>query len=66
MSDYYSSLENVEDCNKYREGGYHPVKLGECYSSTDATYKIIHKLGHGSYSTVWLGSVLDDKQQPLK
>ncbi|KAL4940078.1 hypothetical protein BDV06DRAFT_213778 [Aspergillus oleicola] len=41
--------EWVED---YRPGGYHPVVLGDVFN--DGQYKIIRKLGEGSYSTVWL------------
>ncbi|KAL4742392.1 kinase-like domain-containing protein [Aspergillus similis] len=41
--------EWVED---YRPGGYHPVILGNVFN--DGQYKVIRKLGEGSYSTVWL------------
>lgn len=40
--------EWVED---YRPGGYHPVVLGDVFNNR---YKVIRKLGEGSYSTVWL------------
>ncbi|KAJ5696832.1 hypothetical protein N7536_007244 [Penicillium majusculum] len=40
--------EWVED---YRPGGYHPVVLGDVFNNQ---YKVIRKLGEGSYSTVWL------------
>lgn len=40
--------EWVED---YRPGGYHPVVLGDVF---ERQYKVIRKLGEGSYSTVWL------------
>ncbi|KGO78238.1 hypothetical protein PITC_036060 [Penicillium italicum] len=40
--------EWVED---YRPGGYHPVVLGDVFNHQ---YKVIRKLGEGSYSTVWL------------
>ncbi|KAH7381550.1 kinase-like domain-containing protein [Pyrenochaeta sp. MPI-SDFR-AT-0127] len=36
----------------YRPGGFHPVNLGDTFC--DSKYKIIRKLGEGSYSTVWL------------
>ncbi|KFA75783.1 hypothetical protein S40288_09664 [Stachybotrys chartarum IBT 40288] len=36
----------------YRPGGYHPVQLGDTFK--DGQYKVIRKLGEGSYSTVWL------------
>ncbi len=41
--------EWIED---YRPGGYHPVHLGDVFH--DGQYKVIRKLGEGSYSTVWL------------
>ncbi|KAH1432041.1 hypothetical protein KXX32_002647 [Aspergillus fumigatus] len=41
--------EWVED---YRPGGYHPVVLGDVFN--DGQFKVIRKLGEGSYSTVWL------------
>jgi serine/threonine-protein kinase SRPK3 len=46
---------NVEDLLRYKIGGYHPVILGDVIRSpTDASYRILHKLGHGTFSTVWL------------
>ncbi|KAM0425740.1 hypothetical protein ACHAPT_008988 [Fusarium lateritium] len=44
-----SPCEWVKD---YRPGGYHPVHLGDAYNN--GQYKVIRKLGEGSYSTVWL------------
>ncbi|KAL7621084.1 hypothetical protein AAE478_008396 [Parahypoxylon ruwenzoriense] len=44
-----SPCEWVED---YRPGGYHPVLLGDVFNN--GQYKVIRKLGEGSYSTVWL------------
>ena len=43
------ACEWVED---YRPGGYHPVHLGDAFHN--GQYKVIRKLGDGSYSTVWL------------
>ena len=42
--------EWVED---YRPGGLHPIHLGDTLDGD--RYKIIRKLGYGSFSTVWLG-----------
>ncbi|KND91013.1 Serine/threonine-protein kinase SRPK, partial [Tolypocladium ophioglossoides CBS 100239] len=36
----------------YHPGGYHPVLLGDVFNS--GQYKVIRKLGEGSYATVWL------------
>lgn len=48
---YPAQIEDVEDLENYYEGGYHPVLLGQLYNEQ---YKIIHKLGSGGFSTVWL------------
>ncbi|KAF2795052.1 kinase-like protein [Melanomma pulvis-pyrius CBS 109.77] len=45
-------VEYSEDLEDYVQGGFHPVHLGEVYH--DGRYKIIHKLGAGGFSTVWL------------
>ncbi|KAK4108683.1 putative serine protein kinase [Canariomyces notabilis] len=49
LKDITSPCEWVED---YHPGGYHPVHLGDVFN--DGQYKVIRKLGEGSYSTVWL------------
>ncbi|KAE8368145.1 kinase-like domain-containing protein [Aspergillus caelatus] len=35
----------------YEPGGYHPVKIGDYFHNR---YRVVHKLGHGTYSTIWL------------
>ncbi|CAK7275520.1 hypothetical protein SEPCBS57363_006732, partial [Sporothrix epigloea] len=47
-------LESFEDTQKYAPGGYHPVDIGDVISSGEREYEVIHKLGHGGFSTVWL------------
>ncbi|KAI3111706.1 hypothetical protein CBS147333_3999 [Penicillium roqueforti] len=47
----YEPLEGVERLENYRPGGYHPMKIGEHFHSR---YRVVHKLGYGSYSTTWL------------
>ncbi|KAF5989670.1 CMGC/SRPK protein kinase [Fusarium bulbicola] len=42
---------DAEPLHRYRPGGYHPVALGD--SLNDKRYKVLHKLGWGSYSTTW-------------
>jgi serine/threonine-protein kinase SRPK3 len=42
----------VEDVHGYKPGGYHPVTLGDEFSR--GRYKVVRKLGHGDFSTVWL------------
>ncbi|WEW58159.1 hypothetical protein PRK78_003627 [Emydomyces testavorans] len=48
----YQWYEGVEPLEEYRPGGYHPTHLGDRYS--DGRYEIVHKLGYGGFSTVWL------------
>jgi serine/threonine-protein kinase SRPK3 len=43
-------VENLED---YQAGGYHPIHLGDRLGNK-GRYHVIHKLGHGGFSTVWL------------
>ncbi|KAI0818435.1 kinase-like protein [Xylaria sp. FL0064] len=44
-------LGECEDLENYEPGGFHPVHLGDVY---DDRYRVIHKLGFGGFSTVWL------------
>lgn len=46
-------IDEVEDLENYTEDGYHPVHLGDCLGVNDR-YRVIHKLGHGGFATVWL------------
>lgn len=48
--DDYSDTAN-ERQSEYCKGGYHHVKIGEVYNNR---YRILHKLGWGYFSTVWL------------
>ncbi|KAL8951482.1 MAG: hypothetical protein Q9222_002536 [Ikaeria aurantiellina] len=52
----YQLQDDVENLEAYSYGGYHPVQIGDLYS--DHRYRIVHKLGFGSYSTVWLAQDL--------
>lgn len=45
-------LYDQEHMHGYRQGGLHPVLLGDAFK--DGRYKIFHKLGRGDFSTVWL------------
>lgn len=46
---HWSDTENL---NNYRPGGFHPVLLGDTFK--DGRYIVVHKLGYGTYSMVWL------------
>lgn len=47
-------LLHVENVELYVPRGYHPVDIGDIISSGEREYRVIHKLGHGGISTVWL------------
>ena len=47
--DYTESDDEGEE--SYKQGGYHPVNIGEIYNDR---YKVLSKLGWGHFSTVWL------------
>ncbi|KAJ4984062.1 serine/threonine-protein kinase SRPK3 [Stagonosporopsis vannaccii] len=54
-SDEWRFENNSAPCEwaeEYRPGGFHPVKIGDTFH--DGRYKVIRKLGEGSFSTVWL------------
>ncbi|WEW55519.1 hypothetical protein PRK78_000950 [Emydomyces testavorans] len=48
----YHPEADVEDLEGYRPGGYHPTLIGDTFCS--GRYTIVHKLGFGGYSTIWL------------
>ncbi|KAB8267701.1 kinase-like domain-containing protein [Aspergillus minisclerotigenes] len=47
----YEPIEEVERMEYYRAGGYHPVAIGDRFHYR---YRVVHKLGHSTYSTIWL------------
>lgn len=47
----YEHIDEVERLNYYRPGGYHPIQIGVRFRDR---YRTVHKLGYGSYSTIWL------------
>lgn len=55
----YRPMIYCENPEEYREGGLHPFHLNDQMQQ----YTIVHKLGHGSYSTVW--AALDGKNNRL-
>ncbi|KAE8352185.1 kinase-like domain-containing protein [Aspergillus coremiiformis] len=47
----YMPIDDVEKLERYCPGGYCPTTIGERLNNR---YHVVHKLGVGSYSTVWL------------
>lgn len=43
---------NAEDVAYYSEGIFLPIHISDTFK--DGRYTVVHKLGHGAYSTVWL------------
>lgn len=48
----YKYIEEVEVLEDYRPGGYHPVQINDTLGHD--RYQIVHKPGHGTFSTAWL------------
>ncbi|CZR46785.1 uncharacterized protein FPRO_12236 [Fusarium proliferatum ET1] len=48
----YKYIEEVEVHEDYRPGGYHSVQINNTLHNDH--YRIVHKLGHGTFSTAWL------------
>ncbi|KUJ23747.1 uncharacterized protein LY89DRAFT_726807 [Mollisia scopiformis] len=65
---YYPAPMDVEDLGAYADGSLFPVHLGDIFKSSSSSYQILLKIGHGSYSTVWLARDLDhdDRHVALK
>jgi len=58
LSTIYQWQEYVENLERYSPGGYHPVCIDDEFCQ--GRYKIVHKLGFGTFSTIWLAK--DNKQ----
>ena len=49
---WYHPVTGIEPFGRYGAGGYYPVRIGDQLCSS--RYRIVHKLGYGGYSTIWL------------
>ncbi|KAJ6184731.1 kinase domain-containing protein [Penicillium mononematosum] len=52
MEEIYHPEPDVEYLEDYVPGGYHPTLIGDTFCS--GRYTVVHKLGFGGYSTIWL------------
>jgi hypothetical protein len=43
---------NLEHISDYEPGGHHPIHLNDLLG--DGRYRVIHKLGNGSFANIWL------------
>jgi serine/threonine-protein kinase SRPK3 len=60
--DVFASVEanpSLEDPARYQPGGYHPIAIGD--ELHDGRYRVIHRISHGAYSTVWMA--MDQRYQ---
>lgn len=52
----YEYIHGMEYLSDYRKDGYYPVHIND---RLDKRYRVVHKLGHGTFSTAWLA--IDEK-----
>ncbi|KAJ7661120.1 kinase-like domain-containing protein [Mycena rosella] len=64
----FCDIDGVEDAERYGPGGLYPVKVGDMLGPDTAAprYRVLAKLGHGGYSTVWLANDLVERYDNVK
>ncbi|KAI9673401.1 MAG: hypothetical protein M1817_002863 [Caeruleum heppii] len=55
---FANNVGSPEVSFEYCKGGFHPVDVDDV---VDDRYKVVRKLGYGSYSTVWLAEKISNK-----
>ncbi|KAI9061342.1 kinase-like protein [Trametes sanguinea] len=59
---HFDIMFPAEDYENYKPGGYHPVIIGDTFDKDMSLpvhhrrYRVVHKLGYGSYGTAWLAN----------
>lgn len=48
----YVEEPDIEELEAYTPGGFHPTDIGDQFC--DGRYEVVHKLGYGGYSLIWL------------
>lgn len=48
----YLEEPEIEELEAYTPGGFHPTDIGDQFH--DGRYEVVHKLGYGGYSLIWL------------
>ncbi|EIW59837.1 kinase-like protein [Trametes versicolor FP-101664 SS1] len=57
---HFDTMGTTEEQERYCSGGFHPIAIGVMLdpeaglAPPERRYRILHKLGFGSYATVWL------------
>lgn len=54
-----SAFNDIEDIEDYVPGGFHPIHIGDIL---DHRYEVLHKLGYGGFSTIWLANDVESSQ----
>ncbi|KIY62911.1 kinase-like protein [Cylindrobasidium torrendii FP15055 ss-10] len=58
--------DDVERIEHYTSGGFHPINIGDIFFFARQKYRILHKLGRGAFSTVWLARSRSEQFVALK
>ncbi|KIM46980.1 hypothetical protein M413DRAFT_63939 [Hebeloma cylindrosporum] len=59
-----SRFDDIECVEGYHPGGFHPIAIGDVFAQ--GRYRVVHKLGFGGSSTIWLARNRSGKLVTLK